>query len=254
MGKTGNGKSSTINTIAGERLFDAKPSQTSVTKECQAAKICVYGNQLLVVDTPGLYDTDLELDETLTEIGKVMGITSPGFHAFIIVVKVGGRFTPEEKSTIDLLAEKFGRLEFYKRAVILFTETDNLEASGSSFEEYINKEIHDDLRKIINECGKRAVGFNNRAKGDEREIQVKKLIDCLQDIIKSNANTYYTNVYYKAVERMLERERQRRIKERMETEEQARMEILREIEENRDFGKQYQAEVKEQTGSWCVIL
>ena len=253
MGKTGNGKSSTINTIAGKKLFEAKPSQTSVTKECQAARICVHGNQLLVVDTPGLYDTDLELDETLTEIGKVMGITSPGFHAFIIIVKVG-RFTPEEKSTIELLAEKFGRREFYKRAVILFTGVDDLEDDGSSFDEYINGQIHDDLKKIISECGKRAVGFNNRAKGEEREIQLKKLMGCLQDIIKSNANTYYTNVYYKAVERMLEKERKRRIREKMETEEQARMEILREIEENRDFGKQYQADVKEQSESWCVIL
>lgn len=234
VGKTGNGKSSAINSIAGRKMFEAKPSQVSVTKNCQKAEVPYGGSSLLIVDTPGLYDTELTQKQTLQQIGKVMGITSPGFHAFIVVVKVG-RFTEEEKHSIEMLAKKFGP-ELYERAVILFTAADNLAADGVEFDDYVKTDLHKDLRKIIQRCGDRTVGFDNRAIGRERQIQVEKLMALIEGIMRLKRGTYYTNEFYKAAERIIEQERQQRLEQdNTKTEEEVTHEIRQEIEEEKGF-------------------
>lgn len=251
VGHTGVGKSSTINTIAGKNLFNTSATWPRGTNKCQAAEIYFDGTRLLVVDTPGLYDGELTQEDRLTEIWKMMGITSPGFHAVVFVLK--GRFSAGDQHNIEMLADQFGP-GLYNRAVILLTSVDDIEADGISFDEYIKEYSDSMLKGIISKCGGRTVGFNNRAAGEARTLQIRKLMILLKDIMTSNKKTCFTNAEYISVEYLLRRERQGRVRHRMITEEQATREIRKEIEENRDYGTVYQNYMCQKRNRWCVFL
>ena len=253
VGKTGTGKSATCNSIAGRPnppLFKQTPSSTSVTKTCQFETVEFDGKILKVVDTPGLYDTELKQEQTLTEIGKVMGITAPGFHAVVIVVSAS-RFTDEEKRTVDLIAEKFGP-ELYNRSVVVFTGVDNLVADGITFEEYLEG-VQPDLGKLINKCGRRCVGFNNRLEGSDLHKQVQHLMENIEKIMMDKKNTYYTNEIYNAVEERLKKERRKRMETKNKTKEKVVDEMRHELEEGTsDFSESYQREFRK--SGWCTII
>jgi small GTP-binding protein len=53
LGKTGNGKSSTINQLIGEKVFTASADSSSVTETCEAVSFELSGQKVLLVDTPG---------------------------------------------------------------------------------------------------------------------------------------------------------------------------------------------------------
>ncbi|CAL1526061.1 unnamed protein product [Lymnaea stagnalis] len=112
-------------------FFESKAVMTSVTKRMQMHHSEFNGRTIMIVDGPGIVDTDLD-DEAgvkivVDAINKTIAANPEGYHAFLLVARFGGRFTKEDKKTINILKGIFGP-DFVKNDCILcMTWGDNFD-------------------------------------------------------------------------------------------------------------------------------
>ncbi|KAK7175552.1 hypothetical protein R3I93_002465 [Phoxinus phoxinus] len=195
VGKTGAGKSSSGNTILCRKAFRAATCGSSVTKECWKQTEEVAEREITLVDTPGLFDTDVSEEYLKQEISKCVNMTAPGPHAIILVIQLGP-FTKEEKMSVEKIRAVFGETAD-KHTLILFTHGDEL---TGTIEEYISK-AGEDLKQILSRCGERYHVFNNKDMEDRN--QVLELLEKVDDMITDNGGEYYTSDSYQGVDLML---------------------------------------------------
>ncbi|KTF73837.1 hypothetical protein cypCar_00047766 [Cyprinus carpio] len=202
--------------------------QESVTKESQRETSEINGRLVTVIDTPGLFNTELTNKEIQREISSCISMILPGPHVFIIVLNLGQRFTQEESESVKIIQEMFGENSLMF-TMVLFTRGDDLK--NRTIEQCLGKP-GSVIRNLTEACGNRFHVFNNNQTEDR--TQVTDLLQKIDNMLKTNGGGFYSCKMFREMEREKQEQQMKILTERLEQMNREREELMKKLEEEKD--------------------
>ncbi|XP_068069151.2 GTPase IMAP family member 7-like, partial [Danio rerio] len=141
---------------------------------------------LLLVDTPGFFDTDLTEEQVQHEVISCLSLSSPGPHAFLLVIPIE-RYTEEQQRTVQKILEMFNE-DISRYTILIFTHADRL--NGGSIQEFIMNQKQK-IQELVEKFGSRFVAFNN--KNLENREQVTRLLQKVDELMIQNENRHFSS-------------------------------------------------------------
>jgi GTPase Era involved in 16S rRNA processing len=180
----------------------------SITKQCACAAREFNGRHMFVVDTPGFFDTRVELEEDIKkEVAKAYQVTAlPGPHAFLLIIEPK-RFTVEESQAIDNLRDIFG-LNALKHTIIVFTHGDSFNPKKCTIEGYLAMlEPQSPLKLLLDQCERRYLLVNNEGTETEKTKVLQTLVDMITNMVAKNDGQVYKTSKFEEVAKVIYEEK-----------------------------------------------
>jgi hypothetical protein len=164
-------KSSFGNTLlAQENHFKINQNSSSTTSNdensCLTGFRDFYGRILTVVDTPSFIIKNDSSSNICTEIKRSLELTTPGPHAFLLVLEFTSKSSHSE-------------------------EDDKLQSAKIDIDQYWKDDQSSSITELMKKCNNRYIAINNQAPLNAKDASFAELMLIIDRMLKSNGEREY---------------------------------------------------------------
>lgn len=168
---------------------------------------------MVLISSPAWFSSSCDQEERRRLIRSLIALSSPGPHAFLLVVPVN-RPADGEAVALDVLARLLGQAAVGARTALLFSQMEELD-EDETLEDYLLT-WRKDLQKLVDRCGHRYRPLVAGVGGEKGRAVISDLLEMVEEAVakpekeEKSHQGHLTCPLYQQVEQKI-RERQQEI-------------------------------------------